>query len=71
MDIRLFVHRLPALSPNLLAEVEERMHQHRRNTGEAQTIGYRKRGRQEEWAVRMVLVKVDRRVGVEDLSDIV
>lgn len=44
MDIRLFVHRFPALRPNLLTEVEERMHQHRRDTGEAQTIGYRKRG---------------------------
>ena len=71
VDIRLLVHRLPALSPNLLAEEKERVRQRRSDAGEAQSIGYRESRRQEQRRVIVILLKVDGRVGVKDLSDVV
>lgn len=71
MDVRLFVHGLPALSPYLLAEVQERVHQRCRNACEAQSVADSECSREEERAVRMILLEIDGRIVVQDTRNIV
>lgn len=64
MDIRLFVHGLASLSPDLLAEVQEGMGECGGNRGERETIGDGEGGRNKERAIRFVCLLVERRIGV-------
>jgi hypothetical protein len=66
MDIRLLMQTPPSLHPNLLPKVQKRMHKRRRNTRKAQPITQRKRRRQEQRRIRLVLLEVQRQVRVEN-----
>ena len=56
MNIRLLMHRLPRLRPNLLTKVEESMRERRGDASKRQPVRYRKRRRQEERRVVVVLL---------------
>ena len=71
MDIGLLAHGAPRLHPDLLAEVQERVHEGGGDRREREAVGEREGGREEERAVLLVLCDVNRRVVVNDLRHIV
>ncbi len=71
MDIRLLVQSAPRLDPDLLPVVQECMHQRGRDAREAQAVRNCEGRRQEQWAVLLVFVDVQRRVGVQNIRDVV
>ena len=71
VDIGLLTHRAPRLHPDLLAEVQERVHEGGGDRREREAVGEREGGGEEERAVLLVLCDVNRRVVVNDLRYIV
>ena len=71
MDIGLLAHGAPRLHPDLLAEVQERVHEGGGDRREREAVGEREGGGEEERAVLLVLCDVNRRVVVNDLRYIV
>ena len=71
VNIGLLAHRTPRLDPDLLAEVQERVRERRRDGREREPVGEREGRGQEQWAVRLVLRDVEARIVVDDLGNIV
>ena len=71
MDVRLLRQRPPALYPYLLPEVQDGVHDRRRDARERQPVRHRERRREEERRVLLVLLEVERRVRREDARDVV
>ena len=71
MDIGLLAHGAPGLDPDLLAEVQERVRERRRDGREREPVGEREGRGQEQWTVRLVLRDVEARIVVDDLRDVV
>ena len=71
VDIRLLVHGAARLGPNLFTEVEEGVGEGGRDRRERETIGDGEGGRDEQGAVRLVLLLVEGRVCIDDAGDVV
>ena len=71
VDVRLLGERAAGLDPDLLAEVEEGVHDRRGDARERQAVRERERRREEERRVRLVPVDVERRLGRDDERDVV
>ena len=71
MDIGLLMHSTASLGPDLLAEVEEGVHDRRGDARKGEAVGEREGRREEEGRIRLVLGQVERRVRREDLGDVV
>ena len=71
MDVRLLAHRAPRLDPNLLAEVQERVHECRGDRRKRQAVCECKGRREEERTVAFVQRHIERRVRVDDPCHIV
>ena len=66
MYVSLLVHGAPRLRPDLFAVVQESMRNGRRDRREREAVGYSEDCREEERAVRLVLLLVERVVGVQN-----
>ena len=66
VDIRLFRQGPAALDPDLLAEVQEGVHDRRRDARKGQPVRHRERRGQEQRRVALVLLQVERRLGREN-----
>ena len=71
VDIGLLAHRTPRLDPDLLAEVQERVRERRRDGREREPVGEREGRGQEQRAVRLVLRDVESGIVGEDHGDVV
>ena len=71
VNIWLLAHGAPRLHPDLLAEVEEGMHEGGGDRCKRESVGQREGCRKEKWAVCLVLRNIQRRVHVNDPRHIV
>lgn len=65
------MHSTAGLSPNLLAEVQERMGKRSCNGSERQSIRDGERSRDEQWAVCLVVRLVEGGIRIDDLANVV
>ena len=71
VDIRLLAHGAPRLHPYLLAEVEERVHERRRDRRERQAVCEGEGRREEERAVCLVFLNVEGGIIVDNLGHVI
>ena len=71
VDIGLLVHSTSGLSPNLLAEVQERMGKRSCNGSKRQSIGDGERSRDEQWAVCLVFLLVEGGISIDNPGNVV
>lgn len=71
MDVGLLRERAARLHPDLLAEVQERVHDRRSNARKRETVREGESRREEERRIRLVLGDVERALGRDDARDVV
>lgn len=71
MNIGLFTERTAGLGPDLLAVIEDRVHDSRGNGSEREAVGDGESRREEQGRICLVFLDIESSIGREDTADFV